>query len=259
MSSYEVISSHEEDNQELAKDGSSTIDHTARGGADQTLPLAVTDKNQSDIRQFLKAGNNAPSFVKTVPVKVEEPVDKMRMIRNKMAEARRAADRDEAMKTKVVEPPMKLWKGEKVVYAKDVDNDRVQDHGELVVVGADVEALYPSLQDIETANVCYNTIMKSRISFSNINYRRALLYLAITMNKTDQRTSPLWRVLPRRTSGGGVRPGVTASPENEKHWFFPKVELTDLEKRMVVAMVVKVGVLVMMNTHVYAWNGETFL
>ena len=163
------------------------------------------------------------------------------------------------MESKVEEPPMKLWKGERVVYAKDVDNDEVQNKGELVVVGADVEALYPSLQDIEIANVCYNTIMKSSISINNINYKSALLYLAITMNKTDQRTSPLWRVLPRRTSGGGVRPGVTASPENEKHWFFPKVELTNLEKRMVVAMVVKVGVLVLMNTHVYSWNGETFL
>ena len=79
------------------------------------------------------------------------------------------------------------------------------------------------------------------------------------MNKTDQRTSPLWRLLPRRTSRGGVRPGITASPENEEHWYFPSVEPTELEKRMVVATVVKVGVLVMMNTHMYTWNGNTFL
>ena len=79
------------------------------------------------------------------------------------------------------------------------------------------------------------------------------------MNKTDQRTSPLWRVLPSRTSGGGVRPGVTANPEKEDHWYFPKVELTDLEERMIVATIVKIGVLVMMNTHVYSWNGDTYL
>ena len=176
-----------------------------------------------------------------------------------MAEARRAADRDEALKTKVKEPPMKVWNGEKVTYAKDVSNAMVQDQHEIVVIGADVEALYPSLLDIEIANICYNTIMKSNISYNNINYRKALLYLAITMNKTDQRTSPLWRVLPRRTSRGGVRPGVTASPETEDHWYFPPRELTNLEKRMVVAMVVKVGVLVMMSTHVYSWNGEAFL
>ena len=89
--------------------------------------------------------------------------------------------------------------------------------------------------------------MKSKIAFKNINYRKALLYIATNMNKTDQRTSPLWRILPRRTSRGGVRPGITASPDNEEHWFFPKVELTETEKKMVVATVVKVGVLVMMN------------
>jgi hypothetical protein len=37
------------------------------------------------------------------------------------------------------------------------------------------------------------------------------------------------------------------------------VELTDYEKRLVVATVVKIGVLVMMNTHVYTWNGQPYL
>ena len=66
-------------------------------------------------------------------------------------------------------------------------------------------------------------------------------------------------MLPRRTSRGGVRPGVTASPDNEEHWYFPEVELTESEKRLIVATVVKIGVLVMMNTHVYTWNGESYL
>ena len=47
--------------------------------------------------------------------------------------------------------------------------------------------------DVEIANIAYNAIMKSKISFQNINYRKALLYLAINMHKTDQRTSALWR------------------------------------------------------------------
>ena len=176
-----------------------------------------------------------------------------------MVEARRAEERNMAEKCKVVETPMKRWEGEQMVYARDVDNARVQDHHQVAVVGADVEALYPNLVDIEIANICYQAIINSRISFNNINFKKALLYLAINMNKTDQRTSPLWRVLPRRTSRGGVRPGVTASPENEQHWYFPPMNLTEGEKRMVVAMVVKVGGLVMMNTHVYSWNGDSFL
>jgi SET domain-containing protein len=45
----------------------------------------------------------------------------MRIIRNKMAEARRAADKEEAnMMSK--KTPMKEWDGEKVTYARNVDN-----------------------------------------------------------------------------------------------------------------------------------------
>ena len=175
-----------------------------------------------------------------------------------MVESRRIEDRNEAKESKVLDYP-KVWEGETIVYARDVNNSMIQDPRQVVVVGADVEALYPNLVDVEIANHCYNAIMKSKVKFNNINYRKALLYLAINMHKTDQRTSPLWRVMPRRTSRGGVRPGVTASPDNEEHWYFPPMNLTQTEKRMVVAMVVKVGVLMIMNTHVYSWDGESYL
>ena len=266
------LSSHEEEVQAgdmedaISMEGESSIrtpkdvDHTARGGADWTLPLAVPVQTQADIRQYLKDGLSMGSFEKVVQRKVEEePIDKIRMIRNKLAESRRAAERDNNKMTKVKDPAKKTMEGERMIFAKDVENAKVQDPMELVVVGADVEALYPNLVDIEIANICYDAVIKSKIKFFNINYRKALLYLAINMNKTDQRTSPLWRVLPRRTSKAGVRPGVTSSPENEEHWYFPPREMTSSEKRMVVAMVIKVGILIMMNTHVYSWNGKSFL
>jgi hypothetical protein len=51
--------------------------------------------------------------------------------------------------------------------------------------------LYPNLTEIEIANICFEAIMKSSFKFQNINYRKARLYIATCMNKTDQRTSPL--------------------------------------------------------------------
>ena len=233
-------------------------------GAGSSLEEGITAPGQKDIRQFLVDGKGEKlqfreeSFVE--PNAKDEPFDKMRMIRNKMAEARRLADKHEnAVRAKNEKEPMKDWEGERILYARDVINSMVQDEQEVVVIGADVVALYPNLTDLEVANICYEAVMKSKVKIKNINYRKGLLYIAINMNKTDQRSSPLWRILPRRTSGGGVRPGVTSDPEKEDHWYFPKVELTELEKRMVVATIVKIGVLVMMNTHVYSWNGDTFL
>jgi hypothetical protein len=65
--------------------------------------------------------------------------------------------------------------------------------------------------------------------------------------------------MPRRTSRGGTRPGVTAPVDKDDHWEFPDVEMTSLEKRMIVATMVQIGVITMFNTHVYSFNGELFL
>ena len=186
-------------------------------------------KSQSDIRWYLKDGKPGTTFIRPREdtIRTDEKFDKMQMIRNKMVEARRVDDRDTAAKAKKVDTP-EVWEGERIIYAKDVCNTMVQDQHRIVVVGADVEALYPNLVDVEIANHCYNAIIKSGVKFNNINYRKALLYLAINMHKTDQRTSPLWRVMPRRTSGGGVRPGVTANPDKEQHWYFPPMNLTEM-------------------------------
>ena len=91
----------------------------------------------------------------------------------------RAEDRKDGSKMEV----KRVRANEVLVNAKDVDNDCVQDPLQLVVVGA--VALFPNLTDIEVANLCYEAIMKSKISFNNINYRKARLYIAINMNKLD--------------------------------------------------------------------------
>ena len=71
--------------------------------------------------------------------------------------------------------------------------------------------------------------------------------------------SPLRRILPVRTSKGGVRPGVSASPSNDEHWKFPSTPGTEYEERLLVATAIQIGVIVMMNTHQYTFDGKTFL
>ena len=79
-------------------------------------------------------------------------------------------DKDMArMSNKNKNTPMKEWEGERVTFARDVDNAKVQDHDEVVVVGADLEALYPNLVDIEIANITYYAILKSKINFKNVD------------------------------------------------------------------------------------------
>ena len=175
-------------------------------------------------------------------------IDKMKMIREKMTNSRKRKETQEirdailVRRMKSVKPTK--WNGEALVYAEDVDNEMVQEEVELVVVGADVEALYPSLTDLEVAQICYDAVMNSKIKFNNVNYRKARMYIALNLSKTEQRLSNLRRVLPWRTAKGGVRPGVTADPEKEENWVFPLVEPTELEEKTIVATVVQIGVTV---------------
>jgi hypothetical protein len=98
---------------------------------------------------------------------------KTKMIRRKMMEARKRKSQQDfkkALLCRSTKPVPKTWKGEKLVSARDVGTKLVQDRLELFVVGADVQALYPSLSDIEVAVICYIAVINSKIKFDNINY-----------------------------------------------------------------------------------------
>ena len=73
----------------------------------------------------------------------------------------------------------------------------------------------------------------------------------MNLSKEEQRWSPLNKLLPRRTSRGGVCPGVTVDPDNEENWRFSTTVPTELEEIMIAATVVQIGILTMFNTHVY--------
>jgi hypothetical protein len=54
---------------------------------------------------------------------------------------------------------------------------------------------------------------------------------------------------------------VTSDPDNDEHWAFPchMDSITTLEKGRIVATVVQIGVLTMMGTHMYSFDGTLFL
>ena len=262
----EVESSQQEEEACLSKQSSLQEENSEQANIGPTLPPLSTIK-KNDVRLYLTA---TKAGVKTIHVEEkqhglqdETKIDKMKMIREKMTESRKRNEAQEIrnailVRRRRVEKPTQ-WNGEDLVYAEDVGNEMVQDEVDLVVVGADVEALYPSLTDLEVAQICYEAIMNSKIKFQNVNHRKARMYIALNMSKSEQRMSSLHRVLSKRTAKGGVRLGVTADPEKEENCVFPPVELTELEERMIVATVVKIGVIAQMNTHVYTFDGEMFL
>ena len=71
----------------------------------------------------------------------------MKLIRDKMEMSRKRKDKqdiDNALLVRRQKPLHKTLRGEKLIYAKDTDSMKIQDTLELIVVGADIEALYPN-------------------------------------------------------------------------------------------------------------------
>ena len=52
---------------------------------------------------------------------------------------------------------------------------------------------------------------------------------------------------------------MSSAVDNEDNWEFPVVEYTENEKRIILATIVQIGVLVIMNTHLYSFDGKIFI
>ena len=155
---------------------------------------------------------------------------------------------------------------DRLTSSKEVASDMVQDRSKpMVIIGADVDALYPSLEADEVAAVCYQSVMDSEVSYEGVDYLEAVRYLALNMTEQECRLSPLRRVIPYRRGKTGTRPGITGSGPmgptrgDTEQWVFRRVTLTENEKRMIIALVIRISVKVMFRSHIYTFGGKLYL
>ena len=152
--------------------------------------------------------------------------------------------------------------------SKDVENKYVQDsESKLIIVGSDVEALYPSLEAIEVAEIVYQAVLESKVKFDSIDWLEACKYIALTSTAQECKLGPLRRILPRRRHTPGSRPGITGEDPMaqdsgvQDQWEFPTLRngLTATEKRLVIAKVLKTSILAIFKTHTYSFGGKYFV
>ena len=92
-----------------------------------------------------------------------------------------------------------------------MSNHLVQDKSQrMVVVSADVEALYPSLETIEVANVVFRVKVKCK----GIDYMEACKYIAFTSSEQECRIGLLRRVLPVRKHTNGLTGDDPLGPDS---------------------------------------------
>ena len=88
--------------------------------------------------------------------------------------------------------------------------------------------------------------------------------IALNRSAAYCRNHPLQRVLPVRRKRTGCRPGVTGKGPlgkergDQEQWRFPRVTLTEEEKKMIMAEVVKISTEIMFENHLYTFGGRVF-
>ena len=128
------------------------------------------------------------------------------------------------------------------------------------IVGNDVESLFPSLLDIESARIAREAVLASDLTIENLNYEVALKYLLVAGGSSHIREIGLHHIAPKwigkrqdlLTIGGD-------SLNEDSKWTKLKRELTEAEKRKVLSRVVETAVLVCMSSHVYSFDGDLYI
>ena len=116
----------------------------------------------------------------------------------------------------------------------DVDpgekKSNIQNNDDLVICGTDVEALFPSLKDVESARIVREAVMKTEAYIENFNCKAALKYLSIVGGPAHLKECGLGHLAPRWT---GPRPDLLTvggeSGHSEENGFFQ--EKTSLESK----------------------------
>ena len=119
-----------------------------------------------------------------------------------------------------------------------------------VIVGSDVEKLYPSLKSLEAARLVRIAAIETDIEFLGVDYKKALRYIYVVggIELIDRaglnRIAPTW--LGKRSdllSLGGVK-------TNEDKWWRDSSRLIHRrDKKKIIGAVLEIGVIVAMGTH----------
>ena len=134
----------------------------------------------------------------------------------------------------------------------------------MVLIGCDVEALYPSLDAKECGDIVVEEVMRSSITWDGLDYLEGARMIALNRSAGFCRNHELKRILPVRRSKTGHRPGVHGRGPmgrergDTEQWRFPSVTLTAREKLLVVAEVIKICTEEMFKNHLYTFGGKIF-
>ena len=143
-----------------------------------------------------------------------------------------------------------------------------------MVGSLDVAALYPSIDQEQAADMVAMTIQESPIRMEGINLRCLQVYLSSNLTEKQVIKEGLKDLVPGRARKGGKRPGPTTDELGKKHvdprlvdtkeqdsmWAAtnPEEDLSEPEKRLLLAKAIKIAIITVFKNHVYQFGGRKF-
>ena len=153
----------------------------------------------------------------------------------------------------------RVWGGPEVL-----EEDLQDVEAPFVLIGCDVEALYPSLDVGRCAKEVEEEVMRSSLRWEELDYLEGARLIALNRSAEYYRSHTLQRVLPVRRGRTGSRPGVTGKgpmgPErgDQEQWRFPDIILAEEEKKLIVAEVIKIMIEILFKNHLYTFGGKRY-
>ena len=137
----------------------------------------------------------------------------------------------------------------------------------VVLVGADVCALYPSMDPVRTGEVVREETIRSKIIWQGMDWRECLKYLKMNLTPYQAKVRGVAHLLPVRLHNRGPAPGMSsanaksANRNKEDKWVFwgrAAKEPSEEEKRYIMGACLEIAVKVLFNNHCYKYCEEIF-
>ena len=138
--------------------------------------------------------------------------------------------------------------------------------GKAILLGSDVAALYPSLDQVGTAELTYKAICESDIKYDGINYNLLAVYLFLILGYKGMIDHNLEDIIPSRTDNKYANVKSLSAQCNRKlsNWNcdtdnkLDNMDNADNIKRRMVGAMLKICVLVLFDSTCYTFGGDIF-
>ena len=120
-------------------------------------------------------------------------------------------------------------------------------------------ALYPSLNQIETAAITANAVRDSNVYFQDISYDELTVYLALTIGKEGMNKWGVGHCYPKKLTDDDQLSLNSKINRNMMNWECLKEQYSEDDKKNLLAAMIQVATLVLMQTSCYAFGGKIFL